>query len=120
MITTGDLGYHASYSADGTKLYYAIGEQGWEGVAYQYDLTTKTQTVLGGTNLAAAKLAPDGKVYYVGYGKSYLAVVNSPNVAGAGADFVENGLSLNGCSAGFGVPNQTAAYLSFLPPNPTQ
>jgi hypothetical protein len=120
VITTGDLGYHASYSADGTKLYYAIGTQGWEGVAYQYDLTTSTETVLGGTGLAAAKLAPDGKVYYVGYGKSYLAVVNTPNAAGAAAGFVENGLSLNGCIAAFGVPNQTAAYLSYLPPNPTQ
>ena len=120
VVTTGDLGYHASYSADGTKLYYVIGTQGWYGVAYQYDLTTKTQTVLGGTNLAAAKLAPDGKVYYVGYDNAYLAVVNSPNLGGTAADFVVNGLSLNGCMAGYGVPNQTAAYLSFLPPNPTQ
>jgi hypothetical protein len=36
---TGDLGFHASYSGDGTKLYYVRGTQGWSGVAYQYDLS---------------------------------------------------------------------------------
>src|SRR5581483_7706106 len=55
-LVTGDLGFHASYSGDGTKLYYARGTEGWEGVAYQYDLTTGTEAVLGGTGLAAAKL----------------------------------------------------------------
>ncbi|HEY8089277.1 MAG TPA: hypothetical protein VIF09_15565, partial [Polyangiaceae bacterium] len=34
-LVTGDLGYHASYSGDGTKLYYVRGTQGWDGVAYQ-------------------------------------------------------------------------------------
>jgi len=116
-VATGDLGYHASYSGDGTKLYYVRGTQGWQGVAYQFDLTTGTETMLGGTGLAAAKLAPDGKVYYVGYGKTSLAVVNTPNAAGAAAGFLDNGLPLGGCIAAFGVPNQTAAYLSYLPPS---
>lgn len=117
-IVTGDLGFHASYSGDGTKLYYVRGTQGWSGVAYQYDLTSSTETMLGGTGLAAAKLAPDNKVYFVGYGKPYLAVVNSPNALGTASGFVANGLLLNGCLAAFGVPNQTAAYLSYLPPAP--
>ncbi len=34
-IVTGDLGFHASYSADGTKLYYVRGTEGWSGVAYK-------------------------------------------------------------------------------------
>ena len=115
-LVTGDLGYHASYSGDGTKLYYVRGTQGWDGVAYQYDLTTGTETMLGGSGLAASKLAPDGKVYFVGVGKTALDVVNTPNAAGAAAGFVQNGLPLGGCSAAFGVPNQTASYLSYLPP----
>jgi len=117
-LVTGDLGFHASYSGDGTKLYYVRGTEGWSGVAYQYDLTTNTETMLGGSGLAAAKLAPDGKVYYVGYGRPYLAVVNNPDSAGAASNFVANGLVLGGCSAAFGVPNQTAAYLGYLPPAP--
>ncbi len=117
-IVTGDLGFHASYSGDGTKLYYVRGTEGWSGIAYQYDLLTSTETKLGGTGLAAAKLAPDGKVYYVGYGKQYLAVVNKPDLAGTASSFVANGLSLSGCAAAFGVPNQTAAFLDYLPPEP--
>ncbi len=117
-IVTGDLGFHASYSGDGTKLYYVRGTEGWSGVAYQYDLTTSTETMLGGTGLAAAKLAPDGKVYFVGYGRPYLAVVNDPDKPGAASNFVANGLQLGGCSCAFGVPNQTAAYLNYLPPAP--
>jgi len=117
-IVTGDLGFHASFSGDGTKLYYVRGTEGWSGVAYQYDLTTKTETMLGGSALAAAKLAPDGKVYYVGYGKTSLAVVNYPDKAGAASNYVDNGLGLKGCTCAFGVPNQTAAYLGYLPPAP--
>lgn len=115
-VVTGDLGYHASYSGQGSKLYYVRGTQGWEGVAYQYDLVTGTETMLGGTGLAASKLAPDGKVYFVGYGKTALDVVNNPDAPGAACGFVENSLDLGGCAAAFGVPNQTAAYLSYLPP----
>ncbi len=117
-LVTGDLGFHASFSEDGTKIYYVRGTSGFKGVAYQYDLTTNVETILGGTNLAASKLAPDHKVYFAGNGNSYLAVVNNPNALGVAAGFVENGLSLNGCTVGFGVPNQTAAYLAYLPADP--
>ncbi|MCA9590406.1 MAG: hypothetical protein KC657_34120 [Myxococcales bacterium] len=117
-IVTGDLGYHASYSADGTKLYYVRGTEGWSGVAHQYDLTAQKETSLGGTGMAAAKLAPDGKVYWAGSGKSFMGVVNDPDKAGAAAGFVVDGLDLKGCRVGFGVPNQTAAYLEYLPSVP--
>ncbi len=115
-LVTGDLGYHASFSEDGTKLYYVRGSEGWTGVAYQWDLTTSTETKLGGTGMAAAKLAPDGKVYWAGYNKGYLGVVDQPNKAGLAAGFVENGLSLGACKIAYGVPNQTASYLEYLPP----
>ena len=117
-IVNGDLGYHASYSADGTKLYYVRGTEGWSGVAYQYDLTGAKETMLGGTGMAAAKLAPDGKVYWAAYNHAFMGVVSQPNVAGAGAGFVESGLDLKGCKVAFGVPNQTASYLEYLPPVP--
>ena len=77
-----------------------------------------TDTMLGGTSLAAAKLAPDGKVYWATYNSDYLGVVNQPDAPGAAADFVAQGLSLNGCKSGFGLPNQTASYLEYLPPIP--
>jgi len=115
-IVTGDLGYHASYSEDGTKLYYVRGTEGWAGVAYQYDLKAGVETSLGGTQMAEAKLAPDGKVYWAGYNKAFMGVVNFPNKAGSAAGFVESGLDLKGCFVAYGVPNQTASYLEYLPP----
>ena len=118
QVVTGDLGFHASFSGDGTKLYYVRGTQGWSGVAYQWDLTTSTETSLGGTGLAAAKLAPDGKVYFAGYSRPYMAVVSDPNALGAASNFNANGLFLNGCLCAFGVPNQTAAYLGYLTTGP--
>lgn len=116
VIATGDLGYHASFSEDGTKVYYVIGTEGWSGVAHQYDLETNIQTPLGGSGLGGSKLAPNGKLYFAGYGDGYLGVVNNPNEPGVAANFVVEGLYLEGCSAGFSVPNQTAAYLDYLPP----
>lgn len=115
-LVTGDLGFHASFSQDGTKLYYVRGTEGWSGVAHQYDLSASKETSLGGTNMAAAKLAPDGKLYWAGYNKAYLGVVAAPDKAGAAAGFVENGLALEGCFVAYGVPNQTASYLEYLPP----
>ena len=116
VIATGDLGYHASFSEDGSKVYYAIGTEGWSGPAYQYDLDSDIETQLGGSGFGESKLAPDGKLYWAGYGKPYLGVVNNPDDAGMAADFVVDGLFLEGCSSGYGVPNQTASYLEYLPP----
>ncbi|MEO7095436.1 MAG: hypothetical protein ABI175_19430 [Polyangiales bacterium] len=115
---TGDLGYHASFSEDGTKLYYVRGTEGWQGIAYQYDLTAGVDTMLGGTGMAAAKLAPDGKVYWAANAKGSMGVVAEPNKAGTACGFVESGLSLKGCTVAFGVPNQTASYLQYLPEKP--
>lgn len=115
---TGDIGYHSSFSPDGSKLYYVRGTEGWSGVAYQLDLTTGIETNLGGTKWAAAKLAPDGKVYWASQSSQYLGVVNQPDAAGTAADFQQQGLHLGGCTSGFGLPNQTASYLEYLPPVP--
>lgn len=117
-IATGDVGYHASFSEDGSKVYFVRGTEGWSGQAYQYDLDTSTETLLGGTGMAAAKLAPDGKLYWAACDKSYMGVVADPNAAGAAAGFVQDGLYLEGCLSGWGVPNQTAAYEEYIPPIP--
>jgi hypothetical protein len=120
IVATGDVGYHASFSAEGRKLYYVRGTEGWSGQAYQYDLDTTTETLLGGQALGAAKLAPDGKLYWAGVDDTHLGVVNLPDAAGTAANYVVDGLFLEGCTAGFGVPNQTASYLDYLPPKPPE
>ena len=84
-LITGDVGYHASFSPDGTKLYYVRGTEGWNGIAYQWDIPSGTETKLGGTKMAAAKLAPDGKVYWAGHAKTHLGVVDKPDALGVQA-----------------------------------
>lgn len=115
---TGDIGYHAFLSPDASKLYFVRGSEGWWGLAYQLDLLTNTETLLGGTLMAAARLAPDGKLYWAANAVGYLGVVSQPNAAGTACGFVEQGLFLEGCMSGFGLPNQTASYLKYLPPIP--
>lgn len=46
---------------------------------------------------------PDGKIYVAKYTSSFVGVVNSPDVLGAGCNFVDNGLNLGGplCTVGF-------------------
>jgi hypothetical protein len=68
--------------------------------------------------MAAAKLAPNGKVYWAANSSQYLGVVDNPDALGAAAGFTEQGLSLQGCTSGFGLPNQTASYLQYLPEVP--
>lgn len=114
VIATGDLGYHATFSGDGSKVYYVRGTEGWSGVAYQYDLLTDTETLLGGSSLGAAKLAPNGKLYWAGHGRDNLGVVNDPDGAGTACDFVPDSFYLEGCMSGYGVPNQTASYIEYV------
>lgn len=68
--------------------------------------------------MAAARLAPDGKLYWAANAYGYLGVVSEPNAAGIACGFVQDGLSLGACTSGFGLPNQTASYLKYLPPIP--
>jgi len=113
----GYIGYHATFSEDGSKIYYARGPAcGAQDTAYQYDVDTGIETLLGGNGLGASKLAPNGKIYWAGFGRTALSIVHSPNEAGADADFELDGLSLEGCESGYGVPNQNAAFLDYLPP----
>ena len=114
VIATGDLGYHATFSGDGSKVYFVRGTEGWMGQAYQYDLLTDTETLLGGSALGASKLAIDGKLYWAGHGKASLGVVNNPDAAGTACDFVPDAFHLNGCMSGYGIPNQTASYIDYV------
>ncbi len=115
---TGDVGYHASFSPDGSKLYFVRGSEGWYGQAYQFDIPSSAEHLFGGTKMAAAKLAPNGKVYWASNSSQYLGVIDNPDALGAAAGFTEQGLSLQGCTSGFGLPNQTASYLQYLPEVP--
>jgi hypothetical protein len=111
------IGFQASLSPDGTKIYYATGAEGFNGTPWQFDISTGMATELSTVvGYAASKLARDGRIYWTGYNLPSLAVVNDPNAAGLTADFQIDGLDLAGCGSGWSVPNQTSAFLDFLTP----
>lgn len=112
---TGNVGYSMTFSPDGTKLYYSGGGSYGTGNPWQIDLTTGATTQLNSASgFGGPKVAPNGKIYWTGYGKTALSVVNNPNAAGAAANFALDALSLNGCTGSWNLPNQTAAALRQL------
>ncbi|MEM9865502.1 MAG: hypothetical protein AAF938_28100, partial [Myxococcota bacterium] len=111
------VGYQASISPDGTKIYFVIGNEGFLGEPHQFDLTTNTLARLSTETLyGGSKLAPDGRIYWVANRQMAIGVVEDPDAPGAAANFQHASFDLGGCLAGFGVPNQTAAFTDFLPP----
>jgi PKD repeat protein len=116
----GSLCYGCEFSPDGTKFYgvtFNFGE------LYQWDLCassnsaiiasqfTISTTIGSGTSL---QLAPDGKIYLSDAAtSSSLDVINNPNVAGVGCNYVPAAQSIGSGITGYGLPNFMSSY--FLP-----
>jgi hypothetical protein len=64
----------------------------------------------GSSGVGAIQLGPDGKMYVVNWGDSYLHVIHHPNAGGPAANFVRNGLFLGNTSGGLGLPNFIESY----------
>lgn len=100
--------FDCEWSPDGTKLY--ISKYRWGATAggrlYQYDLNTPLVAPImihsvGASNSAVArgiKLAPDGKIYMMykpaSGASQFLHVVNNPNIAGVGCNFVADVINM--------------------------
>jgi gliding motility-associated-like protein len=113
--------YGCSFSPDNSKFY--VGWYGASGTSdiYQYDLSLGTPaaiiasqylvaTVTTGFAVGALQLAPDGKIYVVEAGASYLDAINSPNLAGAACGWQANAFTLTSGVCTNGLPNFVDAY----------
>lgn len=80
-------------------------------IASAVQIGTSTSGWIGGM-----QLGPDGKIYMARYLVNWLGVINSPNTAGAGCNYVDNGLSLGAMMSQLGIPNFLTNYLR-TPPN---
>jgi hypothetical protein len=108
--TTIGAGYGADFSPNGNYIYVScIGS----GDLYQYSLASNTGAgvLASGVQLATTgslgniRRAPNGKMYVANLNKNTISVINSPNTAGVGADFVLNGLTLaTGQESEWGLP----------------
>ena len=107
--------YGLSFSPDNHKIYFSsLGS-----VIFQYDISSNNQATIiaseyqintASTNNNAMQLAPDNKIYIGRYGSHFLGVINSPNILGAGCDYVDSAVSLGSGKFFNGLPNFIDAY----------
>ncbi|MBK9729934.1 MAG: T9SS type A sorting domain-containing protein [Chitinophagaceae bacterium] len=121
------IGYHVygiEFSPDDSKLY--VTNYNPEATLLQFDLTQgsadaiiNSKVTLNSTeDLYALQLAPDGKIYVVKSFSTYLGIINEPDIAGSGCDFVLNGINLDpnytGASAALGLPDFVQSYFDYV------
>lgn len=108
-LTGQDIGFKSAFSPDGTKLYFSVGSGGTSGTPHQYDLNTSTLTSLSTeSGHGGPGLGPDGKIYFARLNQPTISYVNNPDLAGASANFVFQGLDLTGGGAFSGARSSSS------------
>lgn len=114
--------YGCEFSPDNTKVYFGsystkkitqvnlCAGTPAQIIASQVDVGTSANSV------GALQLGPDGKIWVARSQSPNLGVINNPNVAGVGCNYVDAGVGLAGKNCGAGLPNFIASY--FDPPPP--
>lgn len=120
-LPMNDHVYGVEFSPDAHFLYVT----GYDatGTLSQYDISLATQPLImasrtplsGLVNLYGLQIASNGKIYVVQGFNQYLGVINSPNTAGIGCNYVSTAVDLdtasNGYTSGLGLPNFMQTYL---------
>jgi gliding motility-associated-like protein len=115
-------GYGVEFSPDGTKVYFAaqkITTTNWR--IYQYDLCASnilaSEIVISNNPFAdvqSLQLGPDDKIYVArwnSFGQNpFLAVINNPDVAGTGCNYVDNAINFLPAESTFGLPGFVTSY----------
>ncbi len=105
--------YGICFSPDNTRLYASLLEvpAGEIVGVYQYDLSSgdsvamvNSKTLISKGRAGAIKRGPDGKLYLTSGGAYSLHVIEQPNLAGTGCQYVVNGFTLLSSSI-YGLPN---------------
>ncbi len=117
--------YGVEFSPYGSKLYGTVNTPGY---IYQWDLNAgsdssivASKTLVGTSALdlnGALQLASDGKIYMAAYFSAWLGVINDPDTAGIGCNFVDQGFQLTSGFNGFGLPNIYPCFFSSSTPTP--
>ncbi len=117
------VAYGVEFSPDGTKLY---GGRFSNTAIYQWDLCAGSNAAIAasqytvvnsGSGKGQMQLGANGKIYVARWNQSDLGVINNPNVAGAGCNFVEVGQSISPKMSQLGLPNFITSSIN-PPPAP--
>lgn len=103
-----------SFSPDNKKLYVCTGMETTK--IYQYNLSTYSQNAIAASKILIfetdpstyylqMQITPNGKIFLDKYDKDTLSVIDSPNLLGASCNYLDNGFSLAGKKATYGLPN---------------
>jgi WD40-like Beta Propeller Repeat len=125
-FSRGDFGL--TFSPDNTKLYgttwkaFAF-QQGDFNYLYQFDLSSGVPaTIIASKQIidsavspyGSIKIGPDERVYVRRTGSAYIGVINAPNVAGSGCNYIANGFYIITSSFQYGL-NNYIEYTSYCP-----
>lgn len=100
-------GYGVAFSPDGNKLYFG---NGYSGELRQLDPDTGETHRIALGSWAMPRLAPDGKVYVVGYRRTSMGVIDNPNAEFDALVWDPEGVELpGGASTAYSLPNQVYA-----------
>ncbi len=104
--------YGVEFSPNDNILYFTSCT---DGSIYQVDMMAgsanniiASTTFLAFSNsswIGALQVAIDGKIYMARHTSEYVAVINNPNVWGAGCNYIDNGFYLGGQLSRLGLPN---------------
>lgn len=115
--------YGIEFSPDNSKLYGTYYDIASTSVLFQLDLNAPnipaSQVMLGSSPdpiIYALQLARDNKIYVTKEITPFLGVINSPNIAGTGCNFVDNAVNLDPLGLGvmcmLGLPGFIQSYFN--------
>lgn len=108
--------YGVAISPDNSKLYTTTWNSPLSGKIYQYDLTSGVPATINASETIISNGSPsqafgalqygkDGKLYVARVLGTSIGVINLPNNAGVGCNYVHSGVSLAGRTCRGGLPN---------------
>lgn len=116
--------YGCEFSPDGSILYYtSLGGN----MLYQLDIATGAiysdaswTSINNRPEMGTMQLGPDNRIYVLNGSNfaipCYLGVINSPNVAGAGCNYVRNGITLNSGPSAYPNVQRGISNIAWLSP----
>ncbi|MBX3395682.1 MAG: hypothetical protein KF841_09975 [Phycisphaerae bacterium] len=103
--------YGVEFSRDGSRLYVST----LSNAVFQFDLEAAdiaaSKVQIGNVSCGALQLGPDGKIYCARSGQTALAVIHSPETLGAGCDFENAAVSIDGTCA-YGLPSFPQSFFA--------
>ena len=113
--------YGVEFSPDSNTLYVSDANYSGNSKIHQFNITLSnatdvinSDTILfeGSGTFAGLQLAIDGKIYMSKVDKTFLSVIENPDILGTGANYIDEAVSLNGRSARFGLPPFIQSFFS--------